>query len=238
MALTAGMDQASGDAVVIINSDLQDPPELIGEMVARWRAGVQVVYGKRLSREGESHFKLGTADLFYWLINIISDVYIPANAGDFRLMDRVVLDALKAMPECHRMLRAMVSWVGFRQEPLPYHRDARYAGTTKYSLRKMIALALDGLVNFSTLPLRLVSILSLVILVLATGFGIGAIVMWAVTGVWLSQTLTMLLVVALFSGTQLFCFGIMGEYVGRIYGEIKRRPLYLVARRDGPPAKG
>ncbi|XKH39361.1 glycosyltransferase family 2 protein [Azospirillum doebereinerae] len=152
MALTAGLDHVEGDAVVIIDSDLQDPPETILPMLERWRSGAQVVYGQRLSRDGESRFKLVTAKVFYWLINAISDVHIPSNVGDFRLMDRTVIDALRSMPEQHRLLRAMISWLGYRQEGVPYHRERRYAGVTKYPLRKMIRLALDGLVSSSAMP--------------------------------------------------------------------------------------
>jgi dolichol-phosphate mannosyltransferase len=238
MALTAGLDHARGDAVVIIDSDLQDPPELIAAMVERWRHGAQVVYGKRRSRDGETHFKLRSAEAFYWLLNAISETYIPSNVGDFRLMDRAVVQALLAMPECHRMLRAMVSWVGFRQEPLFYQRDRRYAGVSKYSLAKMVRLALDGLLSVSTLPLRLVSILSLAVLGFSFLSGAIAAGRWLITGEWLPAGLSMLLTVSLFSGVQLFCFGVMGEYVARIYGEIKRRPLYFIAERHGQGAAG
>lgn len=236
LALTAGLDHVRGDAVVIIDSDLQDPPELISDMVARWRAGAQVVYGRRLSRDGETIFKLVAANAFYWLINLISDVRIPTNVGDFRLMDRVVVDALRSMPEQHRMLRAMISWLGFRQEMVPYHRDRRYAGATKYSLTKMMRLALDGLVSSSSVPLRIVSTIGLVALASAMSGAAVALIRWAATGEGLPDSLTMLLTVALFSGVQLFCFGVMGEYIGRIYGEVKRRPLYLISERLGAGA--
>lgn len=233
MALTAGIEHASGDALAIIDTDLQDPPEIIPQMVAAWRDGAQVVYGQRLSRDGESWFKLATADLFYWLINLISDVPVPANVGDFRLIDRVVVDGLRAMPEQHRLLRGMISWLGFRQTMLPYRRDRRYAGVTKYPLRRMIRLALDGLVSASAVPLRIVSIIGLTTLVLSALGMAGALTHWAVTGDWVSGPLSTFLIGLLFCGLQLFCFGVMGEYIGRIYGEVKRRPLYLIAERIG-----
>lgn len=229
MALTAGIDRATGDALAIIDTDLQDPPEVIPAMVAAWRDGAQVVYGQRLTRDGETRFKLATAEMFYWLINRISETPVPANVGDFRLMDRVVVDALRAMPEQHRLLRGMISWLGFRQTMLPYHRDRRFAGVTKYPLRRMVRLALDGLVSASAMPLRLVSILGLTTFLLSLAGGLGALVWRAAGGEWASGPLATFLIGLFFCGLQLFCFGVMGEYVGRIYGEVKRRPLYVVA---------
>ncbi len=233
MALTAGLDHVEGDAVVIIDADLQDPPETILPMLERWRHGAQVVYGQRLSREGEGRFKLVTAKAFYWLINAISDVHIPSNVGDFRLMDRTVVDVVRAMPEQHRLLRAMISWLGYRQEAVPYHRERRYAGVTKYPLRKMVRLALDGLVSSSAVPLRIVSIVGLVTLLSSILALFGALAWWLSTGRWVAEPLSVFLIGLLFSGLQLFCFGVMGEYIGRIYGEVKSRPLYLVGERLG-----
>ncbi|WP_298370920.1 glycosyltransferase family 2 protein [Azospirillum sp.] len=233
MALTAGIDQAKGDAVVIIDADLQDPPEVIHALVAKWRDGVQVVYAQRSSREGETRFKLATAHAFYWLINRVSDVHIPSNVGDFRLMDRVVVDALRAMPEQHRLLRAMISWLGYRQDVVPYRRDRRHAGVTKYPLRKMVRLALDGLVSSSAVPLRLVSIVGLGTFLSSILAVIGAMVWWASTGHWLPEPLSVFLIGLVFTGLQLFCFGVIGEYIGRIYGEVKRRPLYLIGETLG-----
>lgn len=233
LALTAGLDHVEGDAVVIIDSDLQDPPEVILPMLEKWREGAQVVYGQRVSREGESHFKLATASTFYWLINAISDVHIPSNVGDFRLMDRVVVNALRSMPEQHRLLRAMISWLGFRQDVVPYRRERRYAGVTKYPLRKMVRLALDGLVSSSAVPLRMVSIVGLVTFLSAILGVFAAVVWWLSTGTWLPEPLSVLLIALVFSGLQLFCFGIMGEYIGRIYGEVKHRPLYLIGEHLG-----
>lgn len=239
MALTAGIDRATGDALAIIDTDLQDPPEVIPAMVAAWRGGAQVVYGQRLTRDGETRFKLATAEMFYWLINRISETPVPANVGDFRLMDRVVVDALRAMPEQHRLLRGMISWLGFRQTMLPYHRDRRFAGVTKYPLSRMLRLALDGLVSASAMPLRLVSILGLTTFLLSLAGGIGAFAWRAASGEWVSGPLATFLIGLFFCGLQLFCFGVMGEYVGRIYGEVKRRPLYIVAETiRRPPEEG
>lgn len=233
MALTAGLDRAVGDAVVIIDADLQDPPEVIQALAERWRAGVQVVYAQRSSREGETAFKLWTARAFYWLLNRVSEVHIPSNVGDFRLMDRAVVDALRSMPEQHRLLRAMISWLGFRQEMVPYRRDRRYAGVTKYSLGKMLRLALDGLVSSSAMPLRLVSIAGLGTFLASLLGGSSALVWWLATGRGLPGPLSVFLIGLFFTGLQLFCFGVMGEYIGRIYGEVKRRPLYLIGETLG-----
>lgn len=233
MALTAGIDHAKGDAVVIIDADLQDPPEVIQALAAKWRAGAQVVYAQRSSRDGETRFKLLTATAFYWLINKVSDVHIPSNVGDFRLMDRTVVDALRAMPEQHRLLRAMISWIGYRQDVVPYRRDRRHAGVTKYPLRKMVRLALDGLVSSSAVPLRLVSIVGLGTFLSAILGVFAALVWWLSTDRGLPEPLSVFLIGLVFTGLQLFCFGVMGEYIGRIYGEVKRRPLYLIGETLG-----
>lgn len=233
MALTAGIDRATGDALAIIDTDLQDPPEVIPAMVAAWRDGAQVVYGQRLTRDGETRFKLATAEMFYWLINRISEAPVPSNVGDFRLMDRAVVNALRSMPEQHRLLRGMISWLGFRQVMLPYHRDRRFAGVTKYPLRRMVRLALDGLVSASAMPLRLVSILGLTVFLLSLLGGVGVLGWRIAAGEWVSGAAATFLIGLFFSGVQLFCFGVMGEYIGRIYGEVKRRPLYIVAETIG-----
>ncbi len=238
MALTAGIDRATGDALAIIATDRQDPPEVIPAMVAAWRDGAQVVYGQRLSRDGETRFKLATARMFYWLINRISETPVPANVGDFRLMDRIVVNALRSMPEQHRLLRGMISWLGFRQVMLPYNRDRRFAGVTKYPLRRMVRLALDGLVSASAMPLRLVSIVGLTTLLASLAGGLGALVWRAASGEWLSGGPAVFLIGLFFSGLQLFCFGVMGEYIARIYGEVKRRPLYIVAETLHQPETG
>ncbi len=183
-AVTAGMDVATGQVVVIIDADLQDPPELIAEMIRIWEQGYDVVYGVRESREGESGFKLWTAKIFYRLINAVSDVEIPVDTGDFRLLDRKAVEAMKSMPERHRLLRGMCSWIGFRQYGLKYARSARYAGTTKYPLRKMINLALDGIASFSTVPLRLLAGLGIVSAILSFFGIVYALILRLFTHIW------------------------------------------------------
>jgi len=228
MAVTAGIDQSTGDAVVLIDADLQDPPEVIPAMVERWREGHDVVYGRRTEREGETAFKLATAKLFYRLINQLSETPIPADTGDFRLMDRQVVEALRQMPEQSRFLRGMVSWVGFRQTALLYKRDRRFAGTSKYPFRKMLKFATDGVLSFSLKPLKLATMLGLSSLLLAL-VGFAATIILALTASALSAlALGAVSALALFSGTQLVCLGILGEYVGRIYRQTQGRPLYLI----------
>jgi dolichol-phosphate mannosyltransferase len=237
-AITAGLEHASGDAVVLIDADLQDPPEVILQMLARWNEGCwDVVYGTRIDREGESFWKLGTAKLFYRLINMLSDVPIPLDTGDFRLMDRKVVDALLSMPERDRFLRGMVSWLGFRQLALPYHRAARFAGTTKYPMRRMLRFAMDGILSFSVVPLRIATMIGLAASLMAL---IGC---WAALGVrlwthhWVVGWTSLLLAGLFMGGVQLVCLGVVGEYVGRTYWEAKKRPLYLVQERLGLSAE-
>ena len=233
IAVTAGLEEATGDAVVIIDADLQDPPEVIPKMVALWREGNDVVYGMRTDRHGESRFKLWTAKVFYRLINRLSETKMPSDTGDFRLIDRRVVEVINAMPERARFLRGMVSWAGFRQVSLPYERAARHAGESKYPLTKMVSFAMDGIISFSLVPLKLA---------IWTGF----LAIWiAVAGIivaivdrMLDKNLTRgwasLFVAVLFmGGVQLVSLGIIGEYLGRIYTEVKRRPLYVVQERLG-----
>jgi dolichol-phosphate mannosyltransferase len=227
-AVTAGLTAAKGDCVVIIDSDLQDPPEVIWQMVERWREGYEVVYGVRETRAGESGFKLWSAQVFYRLINKLSDVEIPLDTGDFRLLDRRAVDAMLAMPERHRLLRGMSSWIGFRQFGLKYARDARFAGTTKYPFRKMINLALDGIFSFSTVPLRFVTALGLITAAMAGAGILYSLVVRIFTPHWVPGWATLILAVLLTGGIEMFCFGIVGEYIGRIYTEIKQRPLFVV----------
>jgi polyisoprenyl-phosphate glycosyltransferase len=227
-AVTAGLTAATGQCVVIIDADLQDPPEVIAEMVERWREGYEVVYGIRESRAGESGFKLRSAQLFYRLINKLSDVHIPLDTGDFRLLDRRAVDALLAMPERHRLLRGMASWIGFRQYGLKYAREARFAGTTKYPLRKMLNLALDGIFSFSTVPLRFVTILGIFTSALAAAGIFYSLAVRIFTSHWVAGWATLILAVLFTGGVEMFCFGILGEYIGRIYTEIKQRPLFIV----------
>lgn len=229
IAVTAGMDHASGRAVVLIDADLQDPPELIKDMVARWREGYDVVFGKRIERKGESWFKKMTASMFYRLLRSMTSVNIPVDTGDFRLMDRKVCDALTAMRERSRFIRGMVSWAGFKQTSVDYVRDERFAGETKYPLRKMIRLSLDAMTSFSTRPLKIASILGFVLS--AIGFIYLFIVLYqrfftdTTTQGWTS----LIAISLLFHGITLSLLGVLGEYIGRTYEEAKRRPLYLVS---------
>ena len=226
-AISAGLEYARGQAVVIIDSDLQDPPEVIAQMIARWQGGAEVVYAQRSKRAGETRFKLLTASLFYRLIARITAVNIPRNTGDFRLLDRAVVDHLVSLPEHHRFMRGLSAWVGFRQEAVLYERAERFAGTTKYPLRKMIRFSLDAITGFSFAPLQL-----------ATTFGFGlaglsllsigvAVVLRLTTGAIVGQASTLILVLFL-GGIQLIFLGIIGEYLGRIYDEVRGRPLYIV----------
>lgn len=228
-AVTAGMKYSSGDAVVIIDADLQDPPELIPGMIEKWKEGYEVVYGKRLKREGETKFKLVTAKAFYKLINSLSGNMIPMDTGDFRLIDRAVVDAMNSMPEHNRFLRGMGSWVGFRQYAYEYKRDERWAGTTKYPLKKMIKLAKDGIISFSSKPLELLSVLGCA--------SIGVCFLWllvliilAICSVFFRQWQLIVAFMGIFAGIILIGMGILGEYIGRIYDEAKGRPLYTVLR--------
>jgi polyisoprenyl-phosphate glycosyltransferase len=229
VALSAGVDHARGAAVVVIDSDLQDPPEVIPEMIERWRKGFKVVYGVRASRSGETRFKLFTSKLYYGLIDRISEVPLPRQAGDFRLLDRTVVDVLAKMPERNRYVRGMVAWVGFPQCAVEYERDPRYAGETKYTLRRMVRLGLDGVTSFSERPLRLATQLGLVVMVLAFGFAAWTIGASIVDPDGTSRGWPSLMAVVLFlGGVQLLCIGVLGEYLGRVYRETKGRPLYVV----------
>ena len=228
VAVTAGVDFTSSDAVVLIDADLQDPPELIHDMVRLWHDGYQVVYGTRQSRTGEHAFKLLTAKYFYRIINSISDVPIPLDTGDFRLMDRRVVEVLKNMPERDRFLRGMVSWIGFKQIPLPYARSERAAGGTKYPLRKMVRFALDGIVSFSLMPLRLATLCGFVAAATMVVAILYALILRLFTNISVSGWTLLFIAVTFLGGMTLLCLGIIGEYVGRIYRELKRRPLYIV----------
>jgi dolichol-phosphate mannosyltransferase len=233
IAVSAGLEAASGDAVVLIDADLQDPPELIPDMLARWRDGVDVVYGERASRAGETRFKRLSASLFYRLLNRLSTTPIPIDTGDFRLMDRRVVDAVLAMPERDRFLRGMVAWTGFNQEPIPYRRDVRAAGESKYPLRRMLRFAADGLLSFSLVPLRLAVYVGLVTSALAL-FGIlYALALRLFTEIWVPGWTLLFIAVLFLGGVQLLSLGVIGEYLGRVYWEVKRRPLYLVKERHG-----
>lgn len=235
IAVTAGLDHVEGDAVILADADLQDPPEVFPEMIKRWREGYDVVYGVRASREGETWFKLLTAKLFYRLIYRITDINIPLDTGDFRLMDRRVISVLRRMPERNRFLRGMIPWLGFRQTGVPYERRARFAGESKFSgVRQMLPFALDAITSFSYLPLQLATYL---------GFGLAALSGLAIIAVILLRLLgptspltgqaTTLVIVLFLGGVQLISLGIIGEYLGRIYDEVKGRPLYLIDKTWG-----
>ena len=228
-AVTAGMKYSSGDAVVIIDADLQDPPELIPGMLEKWKEGYEVVYGKRLKREGETKFKLFTAKAFYKVINSLSGNMIPMDTGDFRLIDRAVVDAMNAMHEHNRFLRGMGSWVGFRQYAYEYKRDERWAGTTKYPLKKMIKLAKDGIISFSSKPLEMLGFLGCAISGLCFLWLLVLIIL-AICGVFFMQWQLIVSFMGIFAGIILIGMGILGEYIGRIYDEAKGRPLYTVLR--------
>ena len=234
LAITAGLEHAAGDAVVLIDADLQDPPEVIPEMVERWRQGVAVAYGQRTEREGESRFKLWTAAAFYRLIARVSEVSIPRNTGNFRLMDRAVVEAFLSMPESARFVRGMVTWTGFRQEPVPFRRAARFAGDTKWPLRHMIRLGLDAVLSFSDLPLRLLTWFGAAALA-ASLAGAGLLLALRPVG---GAAATVVVAAVFLGGVQLLVAGVLGEYLGRIYREVRRRPLYLVAERLGFATEG
>ncbi len=236
LALTAGLDLCRGDTVLIIDADLQDPPELLGEMMQMMAdEAADVVYGVRVVRTGETPFKRATAHAFYRMLARATEVDIPVDAGDFRLISRRALDALLAMPEQARFIRGMVAWIGFRQVPFPYRRDQRFAGTTKYPLRKMIRFALDALTGFSSAPLKLASHAGL-------WLSVGSVlVMLYIFAGWLSGRAipgwtSLMLIVVVIGAVQMFVLGLMGEYIGRLYSQAKQRPLYIVqeiAGRDG-----
>jgi dolichol-phosphate mannosyltransferase len=232
-AVTAGLANAQGDAAVIMDADLQDPPEVVPDMIRLWREGYDVVYGVRTDREGETRFKLLTASLFYRLIRWLSDTEIPLDTGDFRLLDRKVIDAVVAMPERDRFLRGMVSWTGFRQTGVPYRRAARFAGETKYPLPKMVRFALDGMLSFSSKPLRLSTLMGFASAGLAVLAILYALGMRIFTQRWVTGWTALIIAILFLGGAQLVSLGIIGEYVGRLYGEAKRRPLYLVRETLG-----
>jgi polyisoprenyl-phosphate glycosyltransferase len=233
IAITAGADFAEGDAVIVMDADLQDPPEVVGRMVAKWREGYEVVYAVRTERQGETKFKLLTASLFYRLLSRITDVHIPLDTGDFRLMDRRVVLTMRRLREQHRFMRGLSSWVGFRQIGIEYARAERFAGETKYPLRKMIKLARSAITSFSYVPLHLATYTGFVL----AGVSLLAIIVTVIlrlsgTSFFLGQATTLVSVLFL-GGVQLIFLGILGEYLGRIYDEVKGRPLYIVSRAYG-----
>ena len=229
-ALSAGLEHAEGDVVVMIDSDLQDPPELIPEMVECWRQGADVVYAVRRRRAGETRFKLVTAHIFYRLLRRLTDIDLPADAGDFRLMDRRPLEALLAMRERARFLRGMTVWVGYTQTAIEYERDARHAGETKYTLKRMLRFSLDAIVSFSSTPLQLATVFGFIASALAFVL-VPFVIAGRILGLFVAGIPTTLVVILMLGGVQLICVGIIGEYLGRIYDEVKRRPLYVVRDR-------
>lgn len=229
IAVTAGLNHAAGSAVVLIDADLQDPPEVIGRMVEKWREGYDVAYGLRTERAGESRFKRWTAQVFYRLINRLSDVSIPLDVGDFRLLSRRAVDAFNAMPECDRFVRGMVAWVGFKQVAVPYSRDKRHAGESKYPLRKMIRFALDGIVSFSDAPARFATTVGFVSLAIAALVSLQVFIAYFFARDTVPGWTSTFLAITFLGGVQSLCIGILGEYIARIYREVKRRPLYVVA---------
>lgn len=229
IAVTAGLDYSRGQAVVIIDADLQDPPEVILELIQKWREGNEVVFAVRAGREGETWFKTFTAALFYRVIFAITDVKIPLDTGDFRLLDRKVVNVMNQMRERHRFLRGMSAWIGFRQVGVPYRRAARFAGTTKYPFRKMLKLAITAITGFSYFPLQLATYIGFI----SAGLAIIAIPLVIIfrlsgNGAFIGQATTLIAVLFL-GGVQLISLGILGEYLGRIYDEVKGRPLYIVS---------
>jgi dolichol-phosphate mannosyltransferase len=229
IAISAGLDYARGEAVIVIDSDLQDPPEVMADLIQHWKDGAEVVYAQRSRRKGETRFKLMTAAAFYRLLTGITSIHIPHDTGDFRLLDRSVVEALVKMREHHRFMRGLSAWVGFRQEAVLYERQERFAGTTKYPFRKMVRFSLDAITSFSHVPLELatsfgfiLAAISLLGILIAAGLRI-------FTGAIIGQASTLILVLFL-GGIQLIFLGIIGEYLGRIYDEVRARPLYIVRR--------
>ena len=231
-AVTAGLKFVTGDCVVIIDSDMQDPPELIGQMVSLWEDGNDVIYAKRKKRNGESAFKLFTAKMFYKLLNGLSDVDIPKDTGDFRLADKKVIDVINSLPEHNKFLRGLFSWVGFRQVPFEYERNERLAGKTKYPLKKMVKLALDGVLSFSTKPLKIIGGLGLLSLVLSVIIIIYSLLSYIFNWNNLAPGWTSIMVtITFFTGMQLLSVWMMSEYIARIYDETKNRPQFIIDKK-------
>jgi dolichol-phosphate mannosyltransferase len=233
VAITAGMDAAAGDAIIVMDADLQDPPEVVSAMIARWREGFDIVYGKRLSREGEGAFKRWSAGLFYRLLGRLTAIEIPSDVGDFRLIDRKVLAAFQAMPERDRFVRGMFAWLGFRQTEVEFHRPPRAGGKTKYPFWKMLGLAVNGVLGFSDAPLRLAIWLGLAVSAFAVIYGGYAVGVRLLGGDVVTGWTSIIVVVSLLCGVNMLMTGIVGLYVGRIHAEVKRRPLYVIGKQAG-----
>ncbi|RAK19882.1 dolichol-phosphate mannosyltransferase [Anoxybacillus vitaminiphilus] len=228
IAITAGMDYASGKAIVIIDADLQDPPELILEMIRKWKEGYDVVYAKRIKRKGETIFKKVTAHLFYRILRASTEIDIPLDTGDFRLMDRKVCDQLVNMRERNRFVRGLVSWIGFKQTALEYERDERFAGETKYPLKKMLRFSMDGITSFSYKPLKLASLLGFLLSFSSVIWMFVVLYLKLFTNSTVTGWSSLLMAILFFNGVVLIMLGVMGEYIGRIYDEVKHRPLYIL----------
>ncbi|WP_086934325.1 glycosyltransferase family 2 protein [Agarilytica rhodophyticola] len=232
-AMTAALDYASGDAVIPIDADLQDPPEIIGEMIAKWHEGYDVVYAKRASRDTDSVIKRNTAHWFYSLFNKVSDIPIPENVGDFRLMDRRVVDVIKSLPEKDRFMKGLFSWPGFKTTTIEFIRQSRESGTSKFNYWKLWNFALSGITSFSTAPIRVGTYLGSIIAGFSFIFGIFIIVKTLYTGIDTPGYASLAVIVLFLGGVQLMCIGLLGEYIGRIYMEVKNRPLYVVDKTIG-----
>jgi dolichol-phosphate mannosyltransferase len=227
IAISAGIDHANGDCVVIIDADLQDPPEVVATMIDKWREGFDVVYGVRSDRAGETPIKLATATLFYRLLARVTNIHIPANVGDFRLISRRVVDQLKHLREKDRFVRGLVSWIGFRQTGITYKRDPRFAGQTKYPFRKMLAFAFDGITSFSTMPLKLATWTGYASAILAVLYLLSVFVQ-KLLGYTVDGWATIMVAMLFMGSVQLICLGILGEYLARVFNEVKPRPMYVI----------
>jgi dolichol-phosphate mannosyltransferase len=233
MAITAGFDRARGDCVIVMDADLQDPPEVALDMIAKWREGYEIVYARRLSRDGETRLKLVTSWLYYKAMTKLTAVRIPEKVSDFRLVDRKVVDAFKAMPERDRYVRGMFSWLGFRQTAVDFHREARAAGATKYNYRRLAKLAMDSLISFSDVPLKLALWLGALVSLGAVAFGLFVIALALLSPNAVPGWSSLAVLISFFAGANLFTTGIIGLYVGRIHNEAKQRPLYVVRQEIG-----
>lgn len=233
IAITAGLDLAAGDAVIVMDADLQDPPEIVLELVAKWQEGYEIVHARRSSRAGESPFKLWTAKLFYRALGFLAKVEIPANVGDFRLIDHQALETFRTMRERDRFVRGMFGWMGYRQAIVDFERDPRAGGLTNYSLARMVRLAMDGVIGFSDAPLRLVLWMGVAVSAAALCYGAYVLIMALTQAAFVSGWASIVVLVSLLAGINLLTTGIVGIYVGRIHEEVKDRPLYVVARETG-----
>jgi glycosyltransferase involved in cell wall biosynthesis len=233
IAITAGLDHANGEAVIIMDADLQDPPEIIPRLVESWKSGSEVIYAVRVRRKGEGLFKLWTASAFYRLLRLLSNIEIPMDAGDFRLLDKEVVKALRDIRERHRFVRGLISWVGFKQTSVTYEREERFAGETKYSVWKMMKFAMDGITSFSHLPLRLVTMLGFFCFALSFGVGCWALYVKIFTNSAIQGWTSLIGVILFLGGVQLLALGIIGEYLASVFDEVKNRPIYILRKTHG-----